>query len=148
MSKFYVNVRVQSLITVSFETLNWNTWKIIVSLPQGTHTICLCKRCNVMLIVLYCFICSGISTYVHVSKLNKRCATLPSANCRPFAWGLAFWVILKGFVLSVVYCTQTDCVGALCLWASWALMKSKRDKVDLTHRGPHTNCVTVVMYSI
>ena len=38
-----------------------------------------------------------IAKYVHVSKLNKRCVTLASVNCRPFASEVVIWAILKDF---------------------------------------------------
>ena len=42
-----------------------------------------------------------IAKYVHVSKLNKRCVTLASVNCRPFAsegYFERFWRILSSLV--------------------------------------------------
>ena len=38
-----------------------------------------------------------IAKYVHVSKLNKRCVTLASVNCRPFASEVVFLATLKDF---------------------------------------------------
>ena len=39
-----------------------------------------------------CFTCSK---NVHGSMLNKRCVTLPTVNCRPFAREVVFWEILR-----------------------------------------------------
>ena len=32
--------------------------------PQGTHTFCLCNRCNFMVNITVCFVCSGISLHI------------------------------------------------------------------------------------
>ena len=45
------------------------------------------------------------SNTLDVSKLNKRCVTLPSVNCRRFAWEVVFWAILKEFEFPV-YCSS------------------------------------------